>query len=327
MSPACPSTPNGHDAARKLLNPHWPEARWDVSGAFAGDLVLARLHRFAREQLGLILFSQVHGAPPCLWAGGRVKQQFLGRQAIERIIRGYEAVGVSVCATFTNVEIPPDRLGNGLGNFILACLSQYNPAGNNGVILCEETLADHVRREHPGLRRIASVVKIAKEQGKGNADYYRRLADRYDKVMVHPDDNVNLDLLAQLEQKDKYEILVNEQCILGCQMRTRHYEGISAQYVDPFDLTPSEEGQAMLARNRCLDLRRLLPPDSPARTLVLSTHELRQLYELGFRNFKIQGRGLNNDQLLGYQVLWWTLNQDPDVDHLTARLMQTMLGD
>jgi hypothetical protein len=65
------------EMVRELLNPHWPEARWDVSGAFAGDIVLARIHRFFREQFGFSLFSHVHGAPPCLWAGGRVKSQFL----------------------------------------------------------------------------------------------------------------------------------------------------------------------------------------------------------------------------------------------------------
>ena len=314
------------EMVRELLNPHWPEARWDVSGAFAGDIVLARIHRFFREQFGFSLFSHVHGAPPCLWAGGRVKSQFLSRPQIERIIQVYAATGISISATFTNVRISQEMLGNGLGNFILDCLSRHNQAGANGVILSEEILASHVRKEHPGLRLIASVVKIAKEQGKGNADYYRRLAETYDKVMVHPDDNFNLGLLGQLEDKDKYEILVNEQCIRACQMRVRHYEGISDQYIDPFDLAPSDEGQAMINRNRCMDFHRLLTPDSPARTLVLSTNEVKRIYDLGFRNFKIQGRGLNNDMLMGYQLLRWVLSQNPARDHLTARLLQTILA-
>ena len=43
-----------------------------------------------------------------------------------------------------------------------------------------------------------------------------------DKLLIHLDDNLNLNLLSQLDP-DKVEVLVNKPCIVNCPNRKNHY--------------------------------------------------------------------------------------------------------
>ena len=58
---------------------------------------------------------------------------------------------------------------------------------------------------------------------KGKIDVYKKLAEEYDEVMVHPDDVLNYDLLEKIEDKERHILLVNEYCIRNCPLRAFHY--------------------------------------------------------------------------------------------------------
>jgi hypothetical protein len=309
-----------------LLNPNWPEARWDISGAFVYDEELILFYKLLRDSYGIIPFSRVHGAPLCLWSSGRLKWQFQQERGdTERTILSYAAQGLALDVTFSSSTLQEKHIADRRGNYILELMTQANPTGSNGVILCSELLAGHVRQHYPTLKRIASVVKAAEEDGRGRRDYYLGTAERYDKVMIHPDDNFNLDLLAGLDDKDKYEILVNEPCFLGCQMRKTHYRLISELSQNVLDSSLEKQLSELFERNRCLDMDRLLlSPDQ--RTLILANEEIKQLYDLGFRNFKIQGRGLGSVSAMFIEIFRLVFNQEPRQNHLAARVMQAVLS-
>ncbi len=307
-----------------LLNPNWPGARWDVSGAFIYDAMLWKLHDYFANAFHLHLLDSVHGAPACHWNGGRVLNNVKSSEESSRILAAYAQRRIPVHLTFSNYNIDARRLGDAFGNELLALLNKHNPTGRNGVILSEELMADHVRTRYPRLQRIASIVKVTQENGRGDPGYYRRLAAVYDRVMIHPDDNFNLELLAQLEERDKYEILVNEACVRNCQRRRLHYQRLSDRGSDMLDFELGKKVAEVVRQNDCHNLDDLLFSTS-RRTLVLSTSELRRIHALGFRNFKIQGRGMGSNMVMLLELSRRLFSHEPATSHLVLRMLADLV--
>ena len=309
----------------RLFNQDLAGADWDVSGIFTYDEILLRLFDAIYKVTGRRLFTTVHGLPLCIWNGGRPSQ--LSRKSpgdYDALMRDYAGRGIAVELTATNYNIDAAALQDPMGNAMLFLASKYNPTGRNGVIVCEEVMVAHVRKTHPDLKLIASVVKVVKEDGRGRLDYYLDLEKRFDKIMVHPDDVVNPDLLRQLEHKDKYALLINEPCIRNCQVRKRHYQIVSDSVTNILDPTFGEKEWALTVQNGCKNLENLLLAEEN-RTLVLSSAEIKGLYDLGFRHFKIQGRGMRSEYAMILELYRVLFNHNPHMDHFIGRLMQAVM--
>jgi hypothetical protein len=323
--PPAPTPPEeGPLPAERLMNLQWPEAGWDVSGAFVHDTTLGKLLELFVHEFNFLPFRQVSGAPACIWAGGRSCGPKLRPPVIQQIITTYDTVHVSVNLAFSNCLLRPEHLGDMLGNYILTSLCDFNRKEQNGVVLGSDILADHVRKNYPSLKRIASIARVLQEGGTDRLETYRRLADQYDQVIIHPDDNFNLGLLEKLEDKDKYKIVLNECCIHNCPQRRQHYELVSAQFLNFLDVDLERQELELVRHIGCgHNLKKLLL--SPQyRTVTLSTDECRRIYDLGFRNFKIQGRGLKTGHALLFQITRWLLNDDPRTDYTSSRLIMRL---
>ena len=245
-------------AVSPYLNPHRTEAVWDVSGAFVADRELVAFHQFCRETLGLEPFHIVHGAPLCLWNSGRVLAHMM-REAedVRQAGLAYEQLGVSVYLTFTNLLLGPQELKDPTGHALCRFFTRHNPTGRNAAIIANHGLRELLRREYPDLRLISSVLHITNNEPERSPDVYRRLADEYDEVMVHPDDVRRPELLEKLEHKDKYILLVNEYCIRNCPIRSFHYRSLSEQALNFLSYDDSRFAQAQ-ANNGCGNLHTLL---------------------------------------------------------------------
>lgn len=271
----------------------WPAAEWDVSGAFVNDKELIAFFDYTKRVLGFEPFHWVHGAPLCLWNSGRVLKQLI-RSADEIRAAGlaYEKRSIAVYLTFSNLLIDEKLLHDKMCNVLCRFFERHNPTRRNGVIMASDLLRDYIRREYPELRCVSSILHVVNQHGKGKIDVYRRLAEEYDEVMVHPDDVLNDTLLEQLEDKDRYTLLVNEYCIRNCPLRPYHYKVLSELALEFL----SYDGQEFDKRqndNGCRDLGRMLT-DERLGVLALSTPEIAHLYDMGFRHFKLQGRGHAN---------------------------------
>ena len=185
-------------------NPLWPEAEWDVSGAFVNDKELIAFYDFTKQALGFEPFHLVHGAPLCVWNSGRVLKQLIrSGEEIRSAATAYVQRGIAVYLTFSNLMLEEKHLSDDLCNTLCRLFERNNPTGQNGVIMASDLLREHVRREYPGLRCVSSILHIVNQGGKGRAEVYRRLAEQYDEVMVHPDDVLNDNLLESLEDKGR----------------------------------------------------------------------------------------------------------------------------
>ncbi|MDO4955325.1 MAG: hypothetical protein Q4E43_09350 [Akkermansia sp.] len=300
------------------LNPQWPEADWDVSGAFTHDRELLSFFDYCRLLLGFEPFHMVHGAPLCLWNSGRVLQHLL-RSAEEIRAAGlaYEARKIAVFLTFTNLALQEEHLKDPLGNAICTFFSRHNPTKRNSVILANDLLRDHIREKFPELRLISSILKITNGGGKGNLDAYKQLADEYDDVMVHPDDVLNYDLLEKLEDKDRYILLINEYCIRNCPLRPFHYKSLSEMSLN-FTGYDSSEFEKKQSKNGCQNLFTLLAHETKS-VLALNTPEIARLYDMGFRHFKLQGRGISNASSIVFDLLRIALRNDAEDENAMHR--------
>jgi hypothetical protein len=108
-------------------------------------------------------------------------------------------------------------------------------------------------------------------------------------------------------------------------MRKTHYRLISELSQNVLDSSLEKQLSELFERNHCIDMDRLLLSQDQ-RTLVLANEEIKQLYDLGFRNFKIQGRGLVSVSAMFIEIFRLVFNQEPRQNHLAARVMQAVLS-
>ncbi len=298
-------------ASSSYFHPLWPDAVWDVSGAFVDDWELLSFFDFCKRNLQIEPFHIVHGAPLCSWNSGRVLNHLLREGAeISNAVKEYGKRNIALYLTFTNLHLQEEHLSNDMGNSLCRLASECNPTGRNSVILANDVLRTHLRSKFPRLRLVSSILKVTADRGKGNLDVYKRLADEYDEVMVHPDDVLNEKLLEQLEDKERHILLVNEYCIRNCPLRGQHYDALSRLSLDfsGFNTAPFEKKQK---GNGCQSVQTLLT-DAKRSVLALNTPEISRLREMGFRHFKLQGRGHGNAGALLADLLRLVLRYDEE---------------
>lgn len=296
-------------SASPYQNPLWPDAVWDVSGAFVNDRELIAFYDYCKLILGFDAFNIVHGAPLCEWNSGRVLKHLM-REAEEIRAAGlaYEQRNIAVYLTFTNQLLNESHLKDAYGNAMCIFFSRHNPTNRNSVILASDVLRDHVRKEYPALKLVSSILKITGNGGKGKLDAYKRLADEYDEVMVHPDDVLNYELLEKIEDKERHILLINEYCIRNCPIRAFHYKSLSESALS-FMSHDSSVFEKRQATNGCRSLYTLLT-DEHKSVLALNTPEIQRLRDMGFRHFKVQGRGHANASSILMDLLRLTLRTD-----------------
>ena len=277
---------------KELLNPEYPEAKWNVTGLFAHRAFLEPFS-FTMSKLKMTgSVDAIHGCADVLWNGGRPN---MGRSPlfsdVVQYFRKFNEKGIGVYLTFTNRFFGPDGLNDRDSNLLLDSLDEH--CGLNGVIVAGDLLAKYIRKKKPGLKQIASVVWNFLDNPAGDIDWYRTMEDRFDRVVVHTDHMFRLDLMERLDRQ-KAEIMVNEPCLYKCPNRIRHQSLIGEH-----NLKPSPEIKAQLDRLRkekCgaslvsyFEGKGHLNP-AKRRNCILTRAEVKQYYDMGFRHFKIAGR-------------------------------------
>lgn len=277
---------------RDILNPNWPDAKWNVSGLFIHDHLICMLSSNVQSQFNCRFVESVHGAPLVKWNSGRIQKTTLDPKnlstAFVHTLQQYKQLGISVFYTFSNSLIEKETLNDPSCNFMLERLAEIH-GENGGVILSSEILSEYIRNKYPQLKQISSVVKATMEDGKGKPEYYKQLEKKYDRVVIHPDDNFNPELLSQLDPQ-KAEILVNESCLINCPTRKQHYT-LYSEYSKHLKITSEELRD--FEDNVCHSVptyKQVSCSVPRRRNCNLTVSELKAIYDMGFRQFKIQGR-------------------------------------
>ena len=328
---------DGFPLGSAALHPDWPEGRFNVSGMFCFDKGVVAFLKLVEHGFGCrVGIEAVHGAPCVLWNGGRFDASlvFDPTSLLARLDALY-AQGVGCFLTFTNHLLEPSDLGDANCNLLLDSIALRPDL--NGVIVNSDLLSKYIAGRYPSLRQIASVTKVVMEGGRGNVSYYNELGKRFYRYVVHLDDYRDRRLLDQLD-RTKAEIIVNENCSRDCANRARHYEltaqvhrflrdGRSAATGGPGDAPlrrrqAEQELKQLMAECTAHSLDRQIQQRS--RTCNLTRHELKSLYDMGFRYFKIQGRD-NIPYCFAYDLTRYTLEPGCAAPVVYKKLCNMML--
>jgi len=263
------------------------EAKWNLTGLFLHDTFILDFIRKIHDHLNVAPFKWVHGAPlSYIWNGGRVDPEFqITRDAIDKTLKAYKALDMGCMLTFSNRFISKTELNDPECNYLLDKLNGWG-LKKNGVIVASDCLADYIRKTYPNLHLMASIIKVTCEKGAGDLSYYRALESGFDAYVVDVDDNVNYDLLKNLDPA-KAEILVNSCCVYHCPFKAHHYD-LLVQVHDKASGVTMDTVLEFQKKN-C----KAYPPGrqlGKTRNHCLTLEELRTIYDMGFRLFKLQGR-------------------------------------
>lgn len=284
------------------LHPDWPEARFNLSGMFTQHGLILELIKIMEQAFECHLpIASVHGAPGVLWNAGRPIEKSFNPATFQSVLDAFYARNIGYFPTFTNHHLDAADLRNPLCNYLLDCIAKRPEL--NGVIVSSDLLSRYIADKYPALPQVVSIIRVTLDRGQGRADYYRKLGERFHRYVVHPDDCRNPELLDQLD-RDKAEIILNENCAIHCPSRPRHYDvyarwqkaisgGQPAITLNSF--TPASERQMLewemrQIMDQCgspMDLECLI---RRKRNCNLTDAETRIVYDLGFRHFKLQGR-------------------------------------
>ena len=168
----------------------------------------------------------------------------------------------------------------------------------NGVIVHSDLLADHIKRNYPGLYFVSSTTMVLTDfsqfMGEVNRDEF---------LYVVPDFRLNkaFDKWKTLSQsqKDKVEFLCNECCWFGCRDRKSCYETVSRK-----NLGEDCPEHHCAAPDASYGYRFSKAMENPG---FISVEELKNAYlPMGFSNFKIEGRGLGSALILEFLLYYMT---------------------
>ena len=303
---------------KSALHPDWPEASYNVSGMFIYHLLLAQFLDMMKDGFSCrVPVEAIHGAPAIRWNAGRPAKLPLNVAGLSASLDPMYSRNVGYFATFSNHLIGNEDLSDPSGNRLLEFIAQRPDL--NGVIIVSDMLSNYIQRKFPALRQIASIIKVTFDQGKGRTDYYRELGKRFHRYVVHPDDCRDLKLLDQLD-RDKAEIIINENCVADCPTRPKHYDAYArlqrALGTPQEQVVQNEINQIVASCHSPLRPNRLC---EHRRSCNLDRAELKAIYDMGFRHFKLQGRA-DDPFTYAYDLVRITLEPEFVVPHVLKSL-------
>lgn len=239
--------------------------------------------------------GSIYGAPAdCIWGGGRVG---FGDSEPREVLALMEEYNISARLTFSNSLLKEEHISDRKCNALCKLFCEKSRV-KNGVIIHSDLLLEHLKRNYPRLYFVSSTTKV-------QTDFrdFSEETERDDFLYVVPDFRLNkafdkLEKLSQL-QKDKTEFLCNECCYIGCRDRKRCYENVSRK-----NLGENVPDHKCTAPDSGSGYRFSKAMKNPA---FIGTEDIRRIYlPMGFRNFKIEGRGLGSAVILEFLLYYLT---------------------
>ncbi|WP_298014691.1 hypothetical protein [uncultured Megasphaera sp.] len=269
--------PQGKDA---LL---FDDIRCNVAGLFLYSKVLIDVIKIIEYKFSARLpISEIYGSLPVRWNSGRL---LLSKQKVQKDIKKefmlLKENHVTPVLTFSNPVLKKTDLDDFICNELLENIAQIDGI----VIVSSDLLYEYIKQKYPSIKIEASIIKTALLDKPRTVDYYNNLSEKFFKYVVHVNDNFNAELLKKIN-KDNAEIILNERCYNLCPIRKDHYLSIANEQISQCDSRYKDSG--FLTACEAIPEKKQLY--SKKRNISMTFDEYKKIYELGFRNYKIQGR-------------------------------------
>jgi len=266
---------------------------WNIGALYAHDDYIQKLFIVMKE-LGLVNpIKYVFGTIPTVLVGGRVTPRDATMENAFKLIDRYNQLGVGCRLTFSSMYVTKDELKDSVSNQLMQRLEENNQKYGvrmNGIILTSELLGEYIYNTYNSLELISSQVKPSVEVGLGNdsADYYNRLFDLFDIVVVNPNKWCDANIIHGLKYIDRVEFITNHRCFPDCPKAGEHYKAqvdLSKKMLSGGDYS-LEEDKLDTINTWCLSVRQKFP----LLGVSMSDSEINLLIDNGVKHFKLEGR-------------------------------------
>lgn len=240
---------------------------------------------------------------PALWNGGRAISGSVNTAQVEATIERFNSRGVPIRYTFTNPTLTEADLKDPFCNRL--CKAAEN--GLNEIIVNAPFLEEYIRENYPKYSLVSSTVKQIEDYDQ----LMREFEKDYKLVVLDYNWNNDFEKLEKIPQelRGRCEILINPYCNPHCKRRGEHYQVLgraqrkAAQRSDDI-LAQFQRGRRpanVQAPNPFAEAMEFTCPNTlfnfyqitEFSTFVKREDIYGRYLEMGFNNFKIEGRVLH----------------------------------
>ena len=286
------------------------EINWNVTG-FGNEILMYIVDEYInhlQEFNVTIPIKTIHGSYISKYNGGRLALYTRPISYVCDKIKHFNNLGIGVKLTFSTPNINKEMFDDTELNTYLEVLND-TPNLNNGIICSVDNFAEFIHNKYPNIEVTSSYVKMATETQMGKTDtfeYYNRLFNIYDKVVVNTFRAFDDDFIENIIYKDRIEFIVNNGCNVNCPIAIKHYDAMyrysqRIKYLYENKLLNKIDPQLELIQkdllkigNNCLSRRNNKNIDN-IKYQQINRNEINILLKKGIKNFKIEGRDINFD--------------------------------
>lgn len=238
-------------------------------------MLIRRLQAVPEHFRDNVAIGSVFGCPPgAKWNGGRVSLGRVSKEGYQYYLQVMKELNVPIRYTWTNTMLGASDLKDEYCNWI----TQVSEDGINQILVNNDLMESYIRSTYSTYPIISSTTKRITNLETLNQE----LKKDYRIVVIDYDFNNKWELLSQVEQPEKCELLINPLCNPNCPLRKKHYDLISRVQKGEVVTDPAIDG--------CLAQRRL-PHEIKQLNTFISQNDIWEKYvPLGFQHFKIEGR-------------------------------------
>ena len=251
---------------------------------------------------------------PALWNGGRVVAGTSTTTLINNTIRAFNERGVPIRYTFTNPTLTESDLRDPFCNKI--CRLAEN--GFNEIIVNLPFLEEYIREKYPKFPFVSSTVKQIEDYDA----LMREFEKDYKLVVLDYNWNNDFERLEKIPQeyRARCEILINPYCNPHCKRRREHYIALGKSQRE----TASTPLQArMQGKNTLKDALEFDCKNTSFNfyqiqkfSTFVGLEQIQKYLEMGFNNFKIEGRVLSPYNVLESYVYYMVKPEYRDIFRL-----------
>lgn len=261
------------------------------------DILINLLNKHKEYFYKDISISSIYGAfTPCIWNGGRIiSGNYQNEYERAEIIKHYNDMNIGVILTFTNTLLDSRAYADYICNKDIALLAERSDI--NKIIVADEGLYQYISNNYSD-KNIKFILSTTSDVViDGNMKDLEQYEDKYEYIVPNYNKN-NTEELFNVKHPEKYEILVNPQCMENCKLEKEHYKSISnnninsSSIIDSF-ICPYET-------NTTYDLIKL-----KQRRGFVNVNDLYGKYkEKGFDTFKINGRTAGTGDIVAFYMYY-----------------------
>ena len=309
-----------------LTRDYLPQARWTVGGAMRFDNSLLTIHNFLNQMLGVRRFDCVAGCPPCSWTlDWFVQRRPIAFDSYCQALEAYAQQQVGVILVFDNPNLSEADMADSYCIGLVQELYKRDRVRKNAVCVASDALATRLRAALPQLKIYCHANRLVMEKGKRSAALYNKLATQYDRVCLHPADAVKPSITSALEQKEKFDIVINDPCLRNCPVRREHTALLADMRRAPYDTELMRRRADLISRVGC---QKCTPAELQQKASCnLTRDEATALYAAGFRSFIIQAQQFRNEMTLLWDIFQCMLDYSPEISNKAALIATSAMAE